>query len=188
MIDLFFGISITQIQSIKTREILSCRPEMFCVLSLPIPLDKNNLSLFDCLDEYCKIERLEKENAYLNEVTNEKEDVDKGTLFFNLPHILIIDIKRYNFNGKKLNNYIDIPLEDVNFSKYVNGYNKDSYVYDLYGICNHSGGTLGGHYISYVKIKNGKWYEFNDTIVKEIDVNHLISNKSYCFFYCKKNR
>jgi len=178
MIDLFFGISITQIQSIKTREILSCRPEMFCVLSLPIPLDKNNLSLFDCLDEYCKIERLEKENAYLNEVTNEKEDVDKGTLFFNLPHILIIDIKRYNFNGKKLNNYIDIPLEDVNFSKYVNGYNKDSYVYDLYGICNHSGGTLGGHYTSYVKIKNGKWYEFNDTIVKEIDVNHLISNKS----------
>jgi uncharacterized UBP type Zn finger protein len=55
----------------------------------------------------------------LNETTNEKEDVDKGTLFFNLPHVLIIDIKRYNFNGKKLHNHIDIPLENVNFSKYV---------------------------------------------------------------------
>jgi len=188
MIDLFFGIGVTQIQSIKTKEILSCRPEMFCVLSLPIPLAKLNLSLYDCLDEYCKVERLEKDNAYLNEKTNEKEDVDKGILFWSLPQILIIDIKRYTFSGKKLNNHIDIPLEEVNLSKYVNGYNKESYVYNLYGICNHSGGTLGGHYTSYVKIKNGKWYEFNDTSVREIDTDKLVSNKSYCFFYIKKNR
>lgn len=190
MIDLFFGISVTQIQSIKTKEILSCRPEALCVLSLPIPLDKMNrpLSLFDCLDEYCKVERLEGDNAYLNESTNMKEDVDKGTLFWSLPQILIIDIKRYNFTGKKLQNYIDVPLENVSFSRYINGYNRDSYVYDLYGICNHSGGTLGGHYTSYVKVENGKWYEFNDTTVREINEDKLISNKSYCFFYRKKNR
>jgi ubiquitin C-terminal hydrolase len=188
MIDIFFGISVTQIQSIKTREILSCRPEMFCVLSLPIPQKKINLSLYDCLDEYCKVERLEEDNAYLNEKTNEKEAVDKGILFWSLPQILIIDIKRYDFSGKKLNNHIDIPLEEVNLSKYINGYNRESYIYNLYGICNHSGGTLGGHYTSYVKVKNGKWYEFNDTIVREIDTDKLISNKSYCFFYIKKNR
>jgi len=194
MIDLFFGISVTQIQSIQTKEILSCRPEMFCVLSLPIPLEhqkehqKPNISLFDCLNEYCKVERLENENAYLNDKTNKKEDVDKGTLFWSLPQILIIDIKRYDFSGKKLHNLIDIPLENVDFSRYVNGYNKHKYVYDLYGICNHSGGTLGGHYTSYVKNKNGKWYEFNDTLVREINTENLISNKSYCFFYCKKNR
>jgi len=191
MIELFFGISVTQIQSIKTMEILSCRPELFCVLSLPIPIDREHnspLSLYDCLDEYCKIERLENENAYLNENTNSKEDVNKGTLFWSLPQILIIDIKRYNFTGKKLQNYIDIPLENASFSKYINGYNPASYVYDLYGICNHSGGTAGGHYTSYVKTENGKWYEFNDTIVREINENKLISNKSYCFFYRKKNR
>lgn len=188
MIDLFFGISVTQIQSIKTMEILSCRPELFCVLSLPIPLHKNNISLYDCLDEYCKIERLEGDNAYFNDSTNTKEDVDKGTLFWSLPQILIIDIKRYNFTGKKLQNYIEIPLENVSFSRYINGYNRDSYIYDLYGICNHSGGTGGGHYTSYVKVENGKWYEFNDTIVREINEEKIISNKSYCFFYRKKNR
>lgn len=188
MIDIFFGISVMQIKSLKTEHILSCRPEPFCVLSLSIPTNKQSITLFDCLDEYCKVERLENENAYLNETTNEKEDVDKGILFWSLPQILIIDIKRYNFTGKKLNNIIDIPLENVNFSKYINGYNSSSYIYDLYGICNHSGGTLGGHYTAYVKIKNNKWYEFNDTMVREINKDNLISNKSYCFFYRKKNR
>lgn len=188
MIDIFFGISVTQIKSLKTGYILSCRPEPFCVLSLSIPNDKQNITLFDCLDEYCKIERLENENAYLNSSTNEKENVDKGVLFWSLPQILIIDIKRYNFTGKKLNDLIDIPLENVSFSKYINGYNSSSYIYDLYGICNHSGGTRGGHYTSYVKVKNSKWYEFNDTMVREINQDNLISNKSYCFFYRKKNR
>jgi ubiquitin C-terminal hydrolase len=188
MIDIFFGVSVTQIKSLKTGYILSCRPEPFCVLSLSIPSDKQNVTLFDCLDEYCKVERLENENAYLNEATNEKEDVDKGVLFWSFPQILIIDIKRYNFAGKKLNNIIDVPLENVSFSKYINGYNSSSYIYDLYGICNHSGGTLGGHYTSYVKAKNSKWYEFNDTMVREINQDNLISNKSYCFFYRKKNR
>lgn len=188
IIDIFFGISVMHIKSLKTGYILSCKPEPFCVLSLSIPNNKQNINLFDCLDEYCKIERLENENAYLNENTKEKEAVDKGVMFWSLPQVLIIDIKRYNFNGKKLNNIIDIPLENVNFSKYINGYNRDSYIYDLYGICNHSGGTLGGHYTCYVKIKNGNWYEFNDTMVREIHQNNLISNKSYCFFYIKKNR
>lgn len=188
LIDIFFGISVTQIKSLKKGYILSCRPEPFCVLSLSIPTNKQNITLFDCLDEYCKVERLENENAYFNSNTNEKEDVDKGILFWSLPQILIIDIKRYNFTGKKLYNLIDIPLENVNFSKYINGYNSSSYIYDLYGICNHSGGTHGGHYTSYVKVKNGKWYEFNDTMVREINQENLISNKSYCFFYRKKNR
>lgn len=188
MIDIFFGISVSQIKSVKTGYILSCRPEPFSVLSLPIPTNKHNITLFDCLDEYCKSERLEDENAYLNENTNEKEDVDRGVLFWSLPQILIIDIKRYNFAGKKLNNVIDIPLENASFSKYINGYNRSSYIYDLYGICNHSGGTLGGHYTSYVKAKNSKWYEFNDTMVRELSPDNLISNKSYCFFYRKKNR
>ena len=50
------------------------------------------------------------------------------------------------------------------------------------------GGTLGGHYTACVKNANGKWYEFNDTMVNEISEDKIISVKSYCFFYRKKNR
>jgi ubiquitin C-terminal hydrolase len=59
-------------------------------------------------------------------------------------------------------------------------------VYDLYGICNHSGGVQGGHYTSFIKNANGKWYHFNDTNVTEIEENKLISPKAYCLFYRKK--
>jgi ubiquitin C-terminal hydrolase len=59
-------------------------------------------------------------------------------------------------------------------------------MYDLYGICNHVGGTMGGHYTAYIKNSNGKWYHFNDTVVSEIQESHIITPNAYCFFYRKK--
>jgi ubiquitin C-terminal hydrolase len=57
----------------------------------------------------------------------------------------------------------------------------------LYGICNHSGGTQGGHYTAFIKNANGKWYHFNDTFVTEVTrLEDLITSKAYCFFYRKK--
>lgn len=55
----------------------------------------------------------------------------------------------------------------------------------MYGICNHSGGVLGGHYWASVKNANGKWYSFNDTRVTELNENSLITEKAYCLFYRK---
>ena len=44
---------------------------------------------------------------------------------------------------------------------------------------------MGGHYTSYVKNANGKWYHFNDTNIVEISQDKLITNKGYCYFYKK---
>ena len=77
--------------------------------------------------------------------------------------------------------------KDLDLSKYVIGYNKDSYKYDLYGVCNHSGGVHGGHYTAFVKNANNKWYHFNDTRVSEIsNIQQIKTNMAYCFFYRKK--
>jgi ubiquitin C-terminal hydrolase len=138
------------------------------------------------MDLYCKKEKLDGENKWFNEKTNEKQEANRGIIFWSLPEILIIDLKRWNGYTKKLNTLIETPLNDVDFSTYVKGYNSSSYIYDLYGVCNHSGGVSGGHYTSYVKNANGKWYEFNDTRVNEITEASVISQKSYCFFYRKK--
>ena len=48
---------------------------------------------------------------------------------------------------------VDFPLNNLDLSKYVVGYDKNSFKYDLYGICNHSGGSAGGHYTAYVKMQ-----------------------------------
>lgn len=47
-------------------------------------------------------------------------------------------------------------------------------VYELYSILNHSGGAYGGHYFNFTKsFEDGKWYHFDDTSVREIDVDEI---------------
>ena len=108
-------------------------------------------------------------------------------MFWSFPTILVIDIKRFNSTNRKNQIMIDFPLKKLDLSKYVIGYNKESYIYDLYGVCNHSGSSLGGHYTSFIKNANGKWYHYNDSDVSEVsEENHIISPKAYCFFYRKR--
>ena len=74
----------------------------------------------------------------------------------------------------------------MNLSKYVIGYNKNKFIYELYGICNHSGNVFGGHYTAFIKNANNKWYHFNDTNITELKKEKIKTNKAYCFFYRKK--
>lgn len=185
LLDVFYGISVTTITS-SNGNLLSTVPEPFMMLNLPIPTEKNS-TLESCFDLYCKKERLEGDNAWLNDKTDRKEPVNKGILFWSLPNVLIIDLKRFTNGLKKRQDVIDIPLSDFDLSSYVIGYKRHSYVYDLYAVCNHEGGCSGGHYTATIKKEDNKWYNFNDTTIKEIKKNNVISSKAYCLFYKKKH-
>ena len=185
--NLFYGIHVSQIISLETGEVLSTSPEPYFMINLSIPQDNKTPSLINCFDLYVEGETLEGENAWFNEKTGKKQHVKKKISYWSLPNILVVDIKRFNSQNKKNQILVDFPIENLNLSKYVIGYKKESYVYDLYGVCNHGGSVFGGHYTSYVKNANGKWYHFNDTTVTEItDPTQIISPKAYCFFYRKK--
>jgi len=188
MLNIFYGIHVSEIISNTTGETLSAMPEPFSVLSLSLP-NKPNQTLFDCFDLYCEPEMLSEANgnAWFNGETKKNENAQRRICFWSLPNVMIIDLKRWNGHTQKNHNVIDIPLNNADFSKYVKGYNAASYVYDLFGVCNHGGGAQGGHYTAYIKNANGKWYDFNDTIVTEIKEETVISPRSYCLFYRKKN-
>jgi len=185
--NLFYGFQISHIISLNSGETLSSKPEPYFILNLPIPDNNKSPTLLDCFDLYVRGEILEGDNAYLNEKTGNKEAVRKYISFWSLPNILVIDIKRFATNNRKLQQLVTFPLENLDLSSYVTGYNNNLYIYDLYGVCNHSGGLMGGHYTSFVKNSNGKWYHFNDTSVSEVGINEqIITPKAYCFFYRKK--
>jgi ubiquitin C-terminal hydrolase len=187
--NMFYGIHVSQIASTETGEVLSSSPEPYFMINLSIPPNNKTPSLIDCFDLYVEGETLEGENAWFNEATGLKQDVKKKISYWSMPNILVLDLKRFNALNHNNKNQIlvDFPLTDLDLSKYVLGYKKDSYVYDLYGICNHSGGTFGGHYTAFVKNANGKWYHFNDTNVHEVkNVADMITPRAYCFFYRKK--
>jgi len=185
--NMFYGIHVSQIISLETGEVLSTSPEPYFIINLSIPENNKSPSLQDCFDLYVNGETLEGENAWYNEQTDKKQNVQKKLIYWSMPSILVIDIKRFNHKNQKNQMLITFPLENFDLSNYVVGYKKDSYVYDLYGICNHSGGVHGGHYTAFVKNANDKWYHFNDTFVTEVtNLHELITTKAYCLFYRKK--
>jgi len=184
MLKMFYGIHVSKIETASGKYINSS-PEPFLMLDLAIP-NKSNPTLMDCFESYTEDEILTGDNKVFNEETKEKEDAIKQIRFWSLSDILIITLKRFSNTGTKNNINVDFPLEDLDLTKFIIGYNKDSYKYELYGICNHMGGVLGGHYTSYVKNSNNKWYHFNDQSVDEIDESEIKSEKAYCFFYRKK--
>jgi ubiquitin carboxyl-terminal hydrolase 2/21 len=187
--NMFYAIHVSEIISLETGKQLNMTAEPFLILDLPIPSNNKSPSLLDCLDLYVEGEVLEGENAWFNEKTQKKENVRKKISFWSFPNILVIDLKRFNYRGQKNQIQIDFPLENLNLSKYVVGYKKNSFVYDLYGVCNHSGSSMGGHYTAFVKNADNNWYLFNDTTVGEVkQAETIVSPKAYCLFYRKRNK
>ena len=171
---------------------VSFRPDPFLMLDLPIPeTDKKNIDIYDCLDLFCNDELMDGENMWFDEKQNKKIEVKKKIVFWKLPEVLIVVLKRFHFQkttmqNKKKNMLIDVPIKELNLTKYM--IHKTKNIYNLFGVCNHMGrGADSGHYTSNVLNANGKWYNFNDTYVTEISNNKIVTHNGYCFFFRKKN-
>ena len=108
-----------------------------------------------------------------------------GVIFWSLPTVLVVCLKRWGYTGRKDNRLVDVDLSKLDLRKYVHGYNKESYIYQLYGVCNHSGGALGGHYTANVLVREDKWKNFNDTIISDVSTSRVVSSQAYCLFYRK---
>jgi ubiquitin carboxyl-terminal hydrolase 8 len=190
IMDIFYGTCISEIWDIHHTTRHSLKPELYFMVDLPIPTGTGSprISLYDCFNEYTKREILSGENAWLNEKTQQKEDIVKHITFWNLPKILVITIKRFSPDGQYKNEQlVDFTLDSLDLSQYISGYNPKSYVYELYGVCNHMGNVHGGHYTAFVK-RSEHWVHMNDTSVNIIHTpEEVITPLAYCLFYRKKN-
>jgi len=190
IMEMFYGIFVSEIISKETNVTQSMKPESYFMLDLPVVYnDQIALTLYGCFDFFTMPEILEGENAWFNEKTGKKEDIKKQISFWNFPNVLVITLKRFTLDGMhKINERIDFPLTDLDLSPYVRGYNSQSFKYDLYGVCNHVGGVTGGHYTAFVRNIENQWLHFNDQNVDVIEnVQSVISPMAYCLFYRKKN-
>lgn len=184
MLNLFYGSHISIIRDVN-HNIKSMISEPFFILNLPIPPTNKSPTLLDCFDLYVSSEILEGDNAYYDETSKEKIKAYKKIDFWNLPDIIVIVLKRFNSSNRKKQILVDCPLENLDLSKYIVGYNPEKYKYDLYGVCEHSGSVLGGHYTAQVKTANNNWYKFNDMFVTPSNKN-IITSSAYCLFYRKQ--
>jgi ubiquitin C-terminal hydrolase len=184
--NIFYAVHVSELISLETNKRINITPEPFFMINLPIPKNNKSPTLIDCFNLYIEGEILDGDNAWHNEETQQKENVKKQISFWSFPTILVIDFKRFNERNQKNQILIDFPFQ-LDLSKYVIGYKKESYKYELFGVCNHSGSAMGGHYTCYIKNANNKWYHFNDTNVFEISkIDAIVSPKAYVLFYRKK--
>ena len=177
IIEIFYGQYFTQVETITEDKVeKNSSFEPFNMLSLPIMEDRDS-SINECLDLFVKEEEL---------YSSDEKRIKKKVMFWSLPEILIISLKRYTNDLTKITANVSFPLDNLNLSKYVKGCEQDSFVYSLYGVSNHTGGMGGGHYWSYIKNEDDQWYKFDDNVVSTLSPDKVASEKAYCLFY-KKN-
>ena len=174
--NVFYGLFETTIVCENQHTNITLEP--FVDISMPITNGDNLLQL---INNFELQETLEDDNKYFCDHCNGLVNAQKQLMIKNLPNdIFIIHLKRFqttnvggSINIVKLEKMIDYPLQ-------LNLKDKN---YHLFGVVNHIGNPSFGHYYSYIKHINNKWYELNDSNVSELDETKIVNNNAYILFY-----
>ncbi|CAM5148386.1 unnamed protein product [Natator depressus] len=173
------------------------------VLSLALSLDKCNCKAYpvsNALDAVQEENKFTGDEQFYCETCESKQDATSRCYFETLPPILVLNLKRYQFDGnwfRKLHYEVSVPfLLPVNLKEQT-AENMDFPLspqilqYELFAVCHHSGGIDGGHYVAEIKsYENECWYSFNDTVVEKMpeDMNTMgakDSSTAYLLMYRK---
>lgn len=165
--------------------------DIFTSLSLEIPIktttEKQNISIYDCLDNFTRVETLDGDDKYSCVTCNKKCVATKKFIFWNVPDIVIINFKRFSMSPqgiRKINNYIDYDTT-LDFSRYMQEH-RSCYQYELIAVVHHYGSFGSGHYVSFNKI-NDVWYHFNDSNISKVDSSvikqQIITDSSYILVF-----
>ena len=184
IIDTLFGIycKMDIIEEEKAK-VLSFNFENFYILD--VALTSTNLQ--ECLNKHFENEQMNKENdnQYFDDKENCYKDVIKRYSIYHCSKYLIIQLKRWDYNLRKNQRIIHFDLQEIDMKPFVHDDNKNNIEtkYNLFGIINHSGNILGGHYFSYIKNMDEKWYLYNDSNIQSISTQKILSSKNYCLIY-----
>ena len=101
--------------------------------------------------------------------------------------MLVVHLKRFSsgtFRREKLNSRVDFPLRDLDLSEFVaEDMDVDVPMYDLICVSNHIGGMHGGHYTAYCKSAADEWYCFDDSSVRKMSEDDIVSSSAYFLVY-----
>ncbi|KPV74415.1 uncharacterized protein RHOBADRAFT_37429, partial [Rhodotorula graminis WP1] len=151
---------------------------------------KKVITLADCLGEFTKEERLGEDDMWYCGACKEHKQATKKVELWKVPDVLVFALKRFSssrYSRDKIDDLVDFPIDGLDLTEWVEGDKvehrlademgdaapsvtaPDSLTYDLYAVSNHFGGLGGGHYTAFAKNhENGRWYDFDDSRVSEI--------------------
>lgn len=160
----------------------------FTFLTLPLPKRGQRTTLKDCINNFSETELVTGADAWHCPHCKCPRDALKTITIWRLPAVLIIQLKRFYFEGvfrSKLQNHVNFPVDGLLMEDASSGRPQD-FKYDLYGVVNHYGDLSGGHYISFGKHPfSGKWITYDDSVVNEMPQSKVCSSAAYMLFYSR---
>ncbi|XP_037533681.1 ubiquitin carboxyl-terminal hydrolase 32 [Nematolebias whitei] len=95
------------------------------------------------------------------------------------------DMELINENGNRMGSDCSIESSvdlDTSLQQHRDNMDLDA-IYNLFAISCHSGIMGGGHYVTYAKNPNDKWYCYNDSSCKEVHSKEIDADSAYILFY-----
>jgi ubiquitin carboxyl-terminal hydrolase 8 len=188
VIEQLFNIQMISQVTCHACRITGSGTESIKFLSLPLPEKSNDpITLSSLLDLFEKEEELDGQ-IYCDSCGQIARGRQKTSLDI-LPPIIIVQLKRFPFDGtyRKVTTIIDYPLTDFDF--YRRTQKKPDHLYDLIAVSMHSGSLASGHYTAYVRHDpSKKWYYINDEYFERVADSQKIyrNSNAYVLIYAKK--
>ncbi|KAJ9560383.1 hypothetical protein OSB04_005543 [Centaurea solstitialis] len=156
------------------------------MMDLTVEIEGDVRTLEEALDKFTRTEILDGENKYKCSRCKSYEKAKKKLTLLEAPNVLTITLKRFE-SGKfgKLNKSIRFP-DILDMAPYVSGTSDKSPIYRLYGLVVHidmMNATVSGHYVCYVKNVQNRWFKFDDSLVKEVDLQDVLTKGAYMLLY-----
>ena len=180
IVAMFYGMGTSTVMNQTINKITA---EPYFILSLPVP--RRHCTIYECFDMHVKASVLNGDNQYETD-GGDMVDATKQDGFWSFAKILILELKRFSNDLSKNNCKVEFPTDTLSLSKYAASYDARQYNYELFGVCNHSGRTCGGHYTAYARTAGGTWNRYDDRVVSRIGPSDVVSSNAYCLFYRKK--
>ncbi|PWA77583.1 zinc finger, MYND-type [Artemisia annua] len=158
------------------------------MMDLTVEIEGDIGTLEEALKKYTSTELLDGENKYKCSRCKSNERAKKKLTILEAPNVLTIALKRFQ-SGKfgKLNKSIHFP-EILDMAPYMSGTSDMSPVYRLYGVVVHldkMNAAFSGHYVSYIKNIENRWFKTDDSKVKEVDVKSVLAKGAYMLLYAR---
>uniref|UniRef100_A0A6A7FSR5 ubiquitinyl hydrolase 1 n=2 Tax=Hirondellea gigas TaxID=1518452 RepID=A0A6A7FSR5_9CRUS len=156
-------------------------------------------TLQSCMDLFTQPENLYEGDSWRCPRCKKPVEATKQMSLWKLPPVLIVQLKRFSFKyvlySDKIDKFVQYPIRGFDVSPYISpgGGDGRSTQYDLYGVVNHMGRLLGGHYTAYARTLNAHdtdfaidWRLFDDSRVSNIREENVVNDQAYLLLYRRR--
>ena len=187
IVDIWFGLLEydTECQACKNR---SYRYESFNTLKISMPYSVEDGASPPTIQEMLQKEWQPEtiEGYACDHCSPTRTTAKRQVKIWRLPRCLIVMLKRFMPDGRKLNTPWTPPADTLQLDEFFSDASPErskDYAYSIQSIIDHHGSSRGGHYIAQgLSPLDGKWYLYDDETVHPIERPSL-GTSSYVLIY-----